>query len=146
MPLIECAKLPTYALEKGPTKVVVTIFARLQIIKTELVLTVATSHMIAAFVLVANNGTLWTVDGSRLLLPLLKLYIFFTLATLPPYMSLLSTWEAYFSEALITLDNVLLLFCTPMNVVFTRGFGTPSKIGIQVDYGISLEAHILIKQ
>ena len=122
---------------------IITITTRLQVVETELMPTVAASHVVAALVLVNSDCAFRAVYRPSFLLPVLKLNICFALAALTPFVRLKSAQEAHVSEAVVALNHILLLIWALSNVAFAGGLRAPPQVWIQVNYGISLEAHIL---
>ena len=118
---------------------------RLQIVETELMPAIAASHMIAALVLVHCYCAFGTIYGSSFFLPLLKLYIFFSLSTFMSRMRFHSAGEADASLAIGTDHIFLFLIRILAHVALTLCLGAPPQARIQVNHGVSLKAPVFGK-
>ena len=145
MPSIIRAKLATNARKELPVEVPFTVVAWLQVIQAELVSAITACHMIAALVFVACDSALRAIDRSGLFFPLLEVFVLLGFTALTVLMSSLSTGEAHLFATLLAGHKLIsFLLLRFSNVAFASRYGTPSKVGVQVDHRIRLEAFVLV--
>ena len=106
---------------------IIAIRARLKIVETELVSTIAARHVIAPLVFIHCDRAFGAIDGSGFFFPLLKLYIFLSLATLIARVRLHSARKANASHALFTDHIFLVFFGILAHIALARCLGAPSQ-------------------
>ena len=102
----------------------------------------AARHVITALILIHCDGAFWTLNGTLLFLPFLKIFILYCLAAWTPLMCYLSTCEASQFPTCVTLDYIFASFF--LNDTITYRLRAPSQIRVTIDLGIPSEPSILL--
>ena len=102
----------------------------------------AARHVITALILIHCDGAFWTLNGTLLFLPFLKIFILYCLAAWTPLMCYLSTCEASQFPTCVTLDYIFTAFFLHHPV--TNRLWAPPQIRVTIDLGIPNEPLILL--